>query len=213
MEIWSEQSRLKEILDWLLSSSEPWTRYRTMIDLLERPEEDPSVRQARTEMLEDMAVQSLLKSASAIEYTPFKRHNDAGHPLYRLAVLADFGLNSSDPGVLPLLQALLSHQSSDGAYQSLVNISPSFGGTGKDSWSWMACDAPSVLSILLKMGKGSQPGFQQGLDHLAALVKENGWRCAVSAEIGKFHGPGRRADPCPIANVSALNALSLSPGM
>ena len=213
METLLEQSRLKEVLDWLLASSEPWTRYRTLLDLLERPEEDPDVHQARLEMLADPAVGSLTETASTLGSIPFKRHNDAGHSLYRLGVLADFGLRFYDLGMQPILQASLAHQSFQGAYQSLVNVSLAFGGTGQDSWGWMACDAPSVLAIMLAMGAGSQAGNQMALDHLALLVEGNGWRCAVSQEMGRFHGPGRRTDPCPIANVFALKALSLAPGM
>jgi hypothetical protein len=43
------------------------------------------------------------------------------------------------------------------------------------------------------------------------LAEENGWRCHASPDLGKFKGPGRRSDPCPIANVYALKALSLTP--
>ena len=40
---------------------------------------------------------------------------------------------------------------------------------------------------------------------------EAGWRCRCGPELGRFRGPGRKADPCPIANVYALKALSLVP--
>ena len=29
--------------DWLLESNEPWTRYRVLVDLLNRPADDPEV--------------------------------------------------------------------------------------------------------------------------------------------------------------------------
>lgn len=29
-----------DVIDWLLTSGEPWTRYRTLIDLLDRPADD-----------------------------------------------------------------------------------------------------------------------------------------------------------------------------
>jgi hypothetical protein len=32
-----------ELLTWLLDSDEPWTRYRTLVDLLDRPEADLDV--------------------------------------------------------------------------------------------------------------------------------------------------------------------------
>jgi len=38
--------------------------------------------------------------------------------------------------------------------------------------------------------------------------------CRRSApEFGKFRGPGRKADPCPIVNVYSLKALSLHPDL
>jgi hypothetical protein len=43
------------------------------------------------------------------------------------------------------------------------------------------------------------------------LVADNGWRCVAAPELGKFRGPGRKSDPCPIANVYALKALAHVP--
>ena len=37
-------------IQWLLESDEPWTRYRTLIDLLDRPEDAPEVQAARAAM-------------------------------------------------------------------------------------------------------------------------------------------------------------------
>jgi hypothetical protein len=51
----------------------------------------------------------------------------------------------------------------------------------------------------------------RAIDHLASLIEENGWRCAASPQLSKFMGPGCKTDPCPMANVYALKALSLSP--
>jgi hypothetical protein len=47
---------------------------------------------------------------------------------------------------------------------------------------------------------------------LAALVRDGGWPCAGSPGIGKFHGPGSREDPCPIANMLMLRLLSCFDG-
>jgi len=32
---------MTDVIRWLLDSDEPWTRYRTLVDLLDRPEGDP----------------------------------------------------------------------------------------------------------------------------------------------------------------------------
>jgi len=198
-------------LDWLLDSNEPWTRYRVLLDLLDRPEDDAEVLAARAALLDHPRVQALVAATTTWGETPLKRHNDAGHPLYALSTLADFGLRADDPGMAAGLDAVLAHQSPEGAFQTVVNIPTHFGGSGQDEWRWMACDAPTLLYALLAFGLGSETRVQQAVEHLASLVDDNGWRCRADATLGKFRGPGRKDDPCPIANVYALKALSLAP--
>ena len=53
--------------------------------------------------------------------------------------------------------------------------------------------------------------MQRAVEHLVGLVDDNGWRCVAAPELGKFKGPGRKSDPCPIVNVFALKALSQVP--
>jgi hypothetical protein len=148
---------------------------------------------------------------------PLKRHNDASHSIYKLSTLAEFGLRADDAlpgstvGMSDIVDAVMSHQASEGALQTVVNIPERFGGTGQDAWSWMACDAPTLLYSLLALGLGSDPRTQSAVDHLVSLVHENGWRCAAAPELGRFKGPGRKDDPCPIANVYALRALTQIP--
>jgi hypothetical protein len=84
--------------DWLLSEGEPWVRYRTLVDLLDLPEDDSEVVAARQAMLDHPKVKALIAEAATWPGYPLKRHNDAKHPLHKLAVLADFGLRADDPG-------------------------------------------------------------------------------------------------------------------
>ena len=55
---------------------------------------------------------------------------------------------------------------------------------------------------------GHDPRGQTAVDYLNALVRENGWPCAVSPELGKFRGPGRKDDPCPYATLVMLKVLA-----
>ena len=203
----------RDPVPWLLASEEPWTRYRVLRDLLGRPESDLDVKQARAEVLRHSQVQGLVAEAARWGERPLKRHNDASHTIYALSALADFGLRADDPDMAPAIEAVMAHQSPEGAYQSVLNIAPRYGGTGEDIWAWMACDAPTLLYALLTMGMDQVPHVQLAVGHLADLVEGNGWRCVSSPEAGKFSGPGRKADPCPIANVYALKALSQAPEM
>ena len=198
---------------WLLEAPEPWTRYRTLLDLLGRSESDPDVISTRSEMLAHPQVRSLVAIASTWGEYPFKRHNDAGYPIYALSTLADFGLQAGDPGMADVIARVMSRQSPQGAFESLVNIAPAFGGTGEDQWTWMACDAPTLLYALLALGVGAQAPIQRAVDHLLWLATADGWKCAASPEVGKFRGPGRKSDPCPIATVYALKVLAMLPDL
>ena len=200
-------------MDWLLSSDEPWTRYRALVDLARLSDEDPEVQATRAAMVGHPWVEGLVADAVRWGDRPLKRHNDASHTIYCFGTLADFGLTADDPGMREGIDAVLDQQSPDGALQSLAQIPTRFGGTGEDTWAWMLCDAPTLLYSMIAMGLGKDPDVCQAADHLAAQVDENGWRCRASPELGRFRGPGRKDDPCPIANVYALKALSLVPDL
>lgn len=200
-----------EVMDYLLASGEPWTRYRTFVDLLGRDEADRQVQEARTEMVAHPQVRELVATAAGWPGYALKRHNDARHPLYAFSTLADFGLRYDDPGLDEAVEAVLERQSPEGAFQTQVRLYRQFGGLDGEYWTWMACDAPTLLYTLLAMGLGDDPRVRQAAGHLVDQATGQGWLCSVSSELGKFRGPGRKDDPCPIANVYALKALSLLP--
>jgi hypothetical protein len=195
-------------INWLLGSDAPWTRYRTMVDLLNLPEESVEVRAARKTVLDHPQIQGLIEDASSWPGYALKRHNDAKQLIYKISTLADFGLNTDDPGLMQAINRVTSHQSPDGAFETLVFIPKAFGGSNQDIWAWILCDSPTLLYSLIAMGLDDQPFVKKAVEHLAGLVEDNGWRCTASPELGKFRGPGRKSDPCPIANVYALKAIS-----
>ena len=76
-----------DLTQWLLQSNEPWTRYRTLVDLLDRPENDAQVQTARVDMLAHPQVQAMMAETATWGETPFKRHNDASYPIYKFSTL------------------------------------------------------------------------------------------------------------------------------
>jgi hypothetical protein len=162
-------------------------------------------------MLAHPQVLSLIADAATWPGYALKRHNDAKHPLYALSTLADFGVCADSPGLAEAIEKVLAHQSPEGAFLIQMQMYRRFTGLDGERWVWMTCDAPTLLYTLLAMGLTSDPRVQRAVAHLVGLVEENGWRCRAAAELGKFKGPGRREDPCPIANVYALKALSQVP--
>jgi hypothetical protein len=181
-----------------------------MVDLLEESDNTDQVKNARQAMLDHPQVQGLIDQAAAWPGYPLKRHNDAKHPIYAISTLADFGLQAGDPGMAEIISNLVKHQSPEGMFEAPVLIPKAFGGSGEEKWTWMLCDSPTLLYSLLAFGAADQVDLSTAVRYLTSLVAENGWRCTVSPDLGKFKGPGRRADPCPIANVYALKALSMS---
>ena len=79
-------------IDWLLNCGEPWTRYRTLKDLLGTSDTDPRVIATKKELIQHPQVQALISEAATWGESPFKRHNDASYPIYKFSTLADFGL-------------------------------------------------------------------------------------------------------------------------
>jgi len=199
-----------DLAPWLLEGP-PWVRYRARLDLAGQPPDAPEVQSDRAAMLADPQVRGLLAGLAAWPGPVLTSHKSAGHPLHRLVFLADLGLRAGDPGVDEVLERILAHQSAQGPFQVLMNIPTHFGGSGRDEWAWALCDAPLLLYALAQMGLAADGRVQAGVDYLAGLLRANGWPCAVSPEMGRFRGPGRKDDPCPYANLAMLKLLAVLP--
>jgi hypothetical protein len=197
-------------IEWLLQS-EPWIEYRTRLDLLNQPEKDPQVVTARKGMLANPKIQSLLTELMDWPGIVLNSHKSASQPFHKLAFIADLGLRVIDPPVKKIANKVMEHQSKQGPFQLTMNIPSHFGGSGKDEWAWALCDAPVVLSALIQMGLGEDRRVQSAIKYLNELVRENGWPCTVSPELGKFRGPGRKDDPCPYATLVMLKVLAQIP--
>ncbi len=198
-----------DVLNWLLNSDEPWTRYRTRVDLLGQDEDSQEVLSDRAAMLSHPQVLDLIFKAQTWPGYPLKRHNDAKHPLQSLTVLADFGVKKNDDGMSEVIQKITAQQSPEGAFETQLELYRSFGGVEGEHWVWMGCDAPVLLYALTAFGLGADTSVVRAKDHLLSMVTDIGWICNASPVLENFRGPGKKDDPCPIANLQALKALSL----
>ena len=199
-------------IEWLLQG-EPWVEYRTRLDLLEQSESEPEVVAARKAMLADPKIRSLLGELADWTGPVLNSHKSASQPFHKLSFIADLGLNVNDPPVKRIVQKVMKHQSKQGPFQLPMNIPMHFGGTGKDEWAWALCDAPIIVSSLIQLGMYDDPRVQNAIEHMNGLIRENGWPCAVSPELGKFRGPGRKDDPCPYATLVMLKVLAHTPAL
>ena len=62
-------------LTWLLAADEPWTSYRTCIDLLHSSEQSPEVKRVRQEMLAHPLVHGLIERVGQWRDVSFARFN------------------------------------------------------------------------------------------------------------------------------------------
>lgn len=198
---------MEETIQWLLSSS-PIVEYCTRLHLLHQTPNDTLLIDARKKMLEMPLINNIVNEVTGWPVSPLISHKSAGHALHKLVFLAEIGLTSNDPGMEKIISCVMEHQDSDGPFQISTNIPTHFGGTGEDAWAWALCDAPSVLYALVKFGLEEDQRVKKGIDYLANIVRENGWPCAGSTQLGTFHGPGRKCDPCPYATLIMLKLLS-----
>ena len=197
-------------MEWLLQG-EPWVEYRTRLDLLGQSDGDTGVIAARKAMLADPKIKSLLAELTGWPGVVLNSHRSASQSFHKLSFIAELGLNINDLPVKKIVRKVMEHQSAQGPFQLPTNVPKHFGGSGKDEWAWALCDAPAILASLIQMGKSDDPQVQTAIKYLESLVRENGWPCAVSPELGRFRGPGRKDDPCPYATLGMLKVLAYVP--
>ena len=197
-------------VEWLLQG-EAWVQYQTRVDLLGQAKTNPQVSAARKTMLSDSKIQSLLTELTDWPGVILNSHKSASQPFHKLAFLADMGLNVDDAPVKKIAEKVMAHQSQQGPFQLITNVPKHFGGSGQDEWAWALCDAPILVSALIKIGFDGDERVQIAIKSLDELVRDNGWPCVVSPELGKFRGPGSKGDPCPFATLAMLKVLSRVP--
>jgi hypothetical protein len=201
---------METTLDWLLSGP-AYVEYRTRTGLLgERT--SARVKDARRRMADSPDVRSLVKELHGWPVAPLNSHKSAGHAIHKLTFLADLGLTREDPGIEAIARKVMARVSPEGPFRVMGVVSPAYGGTGEETWAWALCDAPLLVYALGKFGYAEDPAVRAAREALARLVRENGWPCAVSPELGKWRGAGPKPYPCPYANLAMLKALSASAG-
>jgi hypothetical protein len=194
-------------IDWLLEHGDAWVQYRARVDVMCQPETDPAAQTARAAMLVDPRIGAVIDTLADWPGPPLKSHKQAGHHLHRLAFLAEIGLRASDPGMAIIVEGILARQSADGVFQIAIHITRGAAASDTPIQTWMLCDAPLTLWALCQLGVDDDPRVARAANHIAALIRDNGWPCASDPAIG-FRGPGRKSDPCPYSTLLCLKALA-----
>ena len=193
------------LINKLMDESEEWLQYAIHLNILHENKEN--LHELRNKALKNNIIKTYLQDITDYHSILVVNHKNPSLPIYKLIFLLDIGIDCSVPEIQIAVNEIMKHKDNDGVYQSLMNIPKHFGGSGENTFGWCLCDAPLLLHALLKAGIDYQTHIKQGVDFLGLLLKENGFPCITSRELGKFRGPGRIDDCCPYATLIMLNLL------
>ena len=193
----------------LLDHSDDWLKYAILLHLFHETKE--TLGEIRKTALMDERIQNYLSSVANFHGSLVTNHKNPDLPIHKLMFLLDLGFDTEVPEIKTAIDAILQHRDEHGIYQSMTNVPKHYGGAGVDVFSWCLCDAPLLLLALLKSGMNYHEYIKSGVDHLVSLWRDNGFPCAVSPELGKFRGPGKKDDCCPYATLIMLDLLSYIP--
>jgi len=199
---------IHKTIEWL-EGGESWVRYRTKLDLLLSDNRDPIVLHEYNDLISDPKILNLVKEVEDWPGKAISKHNDPKLLLHKLSFLADIGLTIEFKPIQGIVEKIIKYKSKEGPFEVVLNIPEHTGGPGKDDLSWILCDAPSILYSLVKFGLEDDKDVHKALKFLVRKSRNNGWGCTASSSLaGKFHGPGKREDTCPYANLLMLKVLA-----
>ena len=193
----------------LLEISDDWLKYAIRLNLGHEPKD--KLAEIRNAALADGRIRRYLSDVADFHGTLVTNHKNPDLPIHKLLFLLDLGFDTQVPEIKAAIDAIIRHRDGHGVYQSMTNVPRHYGGTGEYVFSWCLCDAPLLLLALLKAGMEYREYIKPGVDHLVSLCRDKGFPCAVSPELGRFRGPGRKDDCCPYATLIMADLLSYIP--
>ena len=201
-------------LDWLLKSN-PWTRYRTLTDLLDLPPLNERVIQARAELIGNEQIIDLANETLDWQPQAATRNSDPKISYFKLKALAEFGLRSTDLSLQETVVKATAHIIDDMfAARGSVPERPKKGeryekpDLSADVWHCAPCNSPIITIALLDLGVKSDQ-----LSRSVETLKERwsskeGWFCHLFFVESQYKKLGVG---CPVAGLQALEVFSRIP--
>lgn len=186
--------------------SESYVEYAYRKNILK--ESDEVLKDLKNKVLSDKKITNLLFDVSNFNDTIVSTHKNPELPIHKLHFLFDIGLGTDIPKISSALKIIISNMDEMGMYKSTGRVPVFYGGTGEKTMAWALCDAPLMLLAVIRAGYDYEKYVKRGLDYILSLHRSNGFPCAVSKELGKFRGPGKKEDCCPYATLLVLNIFS-----
>jgi len=168
----------KKVLDWLLEPDQPSVRYRTLVDLLDRPVGDPEVRSAKSKIARiGWAAEQLRQQGpkgfwerreprNVSEYVDFLYFPPYLSTNWRALLLAELGLDSTHPQIRKVADLMFDYK---------LRTSSPF-----NFYHEEVCISANCARMLTLYGFGDDPRVRRLYDWLIEDQREDGgWNCSA----------------------------------
>jgi hypothetical protein len=187
---------------WLLELENPAVRYGTLVDILDRPIDDPQVRAARAAIAGYPPVAELLVAQKPDGYWVKRDYYLPKHcgTFWLLTLLADLGLSVDNEQVRRACEFMFAFQRERGAFCRFRRVAGKgmVWDTGADP-----CTHARIVRFLIQFGYGNDPRTRAAVDWLLAEQREDGmWHCGAASR------PGCLRATLDVLRVAAIDAAT-----
>lgn len=213
MQIWEKQLN-NNTLDWLLDSN-PWTKYKSLTDLLGYDKTDEKVIATKNELLNHENIVALAKSIEDWQTASATRNNDPKIVYFALKALAEFGLEASDLSIQNTIEKASVHiidnmfgvrgQTPERPKKGEKYEKPDL---SADVWHTSPCNSPVITAALLELGVRNELVMNSVEALKNKWIDEKGWFCHFFFVESQFK---KLQIGCPIAGLQALDIFSKIP--
>lgn len=193
----------EKVITWLIEPENPSVRYRTMIEILDKSQDDAEVQDSKSQIVTSIPVRAILDKMHPEGYWLQKnprtgeilgkglKYGAFGTTHYCLSYLAELGLDRSHPKVAKATERYLSLQRSDG-----------------DFYGHFSCLLGYNIRTFIMLGYKDNPRVNRSIDLMLNTNRpDGGYLCDMHE--GKYKT--RSVKSCIRGSVKALLAFSYLP--
>jgi Squalene-hopene cyclase C-terminal domain len=171
----------QNLLSWLLEPESPSVRFKTMVYLLDLPQNHPDVREAQAAIACDSQVEKLFAAQKTGGYwvQPDYYIPKCYSTFWTLSILAEMGFTRENEHIRRGCDYLFTHQRLEGNFCRRRKA--------KQGLIWeenpVPCTHARIIRFLIQYGYGADPRTRKGLDWLLNTQRKDGmWLCLKSGE-------------------------------
>jgi hypothetical protein len=187
--------------NWLLEG-DPWVRYRTLVDILGKYDNDKEVIQVKKEISEHPLIKKIFKKQNKDGYWGVPKDILTWWPkkdttFWLLPILADFGFTRHDKRIAKVCEYVFGLQLESGGFDSFTPGKPA------------DCHTAILVEPLAKMGFSNDRRLKKAYHWLVSRRRrDGGWWCKDTAQIGR---PREKEPSCAFATTFVLGAMAQNP--